>query len=62
MAYKMDWRIYNRWGALVFQSASPSIGWDGMYKGKLQAQEVYVYVMLRSQTPTTGKKGDITLF
>ena len=41
----MDWRIYNRWGALVFQSASPSIGWDGMYKGKLQAQEVYVYVL-----------------
>lgn len=60
---KMDWRIYNRWGALVFQSNSPTVGWDGMYKGTLQPQEVYVYVLDVTFSDGTNyrKKGDITL-
>ena len=60
---KMDWRIYNRWGQLVFQSASKKIGWDGTYKGKLQPIDVYTYTL--DVEFTDGKKmrktGDITL-
>ena len=60
---KIDWKIYNRWGQLVFQSASKKIGWDGYYKGKLLPIDVYGYTL--SVEFTDGKKlsktGDITL-
>ena len=60
---KMDWRIYNRWGQLVFQTGNSTQGWDGKFKGTLQPQEVYVYVL--NVTFTNGvayrKSGDITL-
>ena len=60
---KMNWMIYNRWGVLVFQSSSPNDGWDGYYKGVLQPQEVYSYVLDVTFFDGTKvrKKGDITL-
>lgn len=60
---KMDWKIYNRWGALVFESTSPDKGWDGYYNGVLQPQEVYTYVLniIFSDNKRYQKKGDITL-
>lgn len=60
---KMNWRIYNRWGQLVFRSSSPKIGWDGTYKEKLQPMDVYTYTL--DVQLSDGKKirrtGDITL-
>ncbi len=60
---KMDWRIYNRWGQLIFQSSNKRNGWDGTYKGKIQPIDVYTYTL--SVEFTDGKKlqktGDITL-
>ena len=61
---KMDWKIYNRWGQLVFQSASnKQQGWDGTFKGKPQPMDVYTYTL--DVIFTDGKKlrktGDITL-
>ena len=60
---KMDWKIYNRWGQLIFQSNSRKQGWDGTYKGKLQPMDVYTYTL--DVEFTDGKKlrktGDITL-
>jgi gliding motility-associated-like protein len=60
---KMDWRIYNRWGQLIFQTGNTTQGWDGKYNGVLQPQEVYVYVLNVTFTDgkTYRKKGDITL-
>ncbi len=60
---KMDWRIYNRWGTPVFQTGNIKQGWDGKYKGSLQPQEVYVYVLDVTFSDGTRyrKKGDITL-
>ncbi|MBC7650253.1 MAG: gliding motility-associated C-terminal domain-containing protein, partial [Deinococcales bacterium] len=60
---KMDWRIYNRWGVLVFASNDPKIGWDGSYKGSIQAQDVYTYTLNVEFSDGTkfSKKGDITL-
>ena len=60
---KMDWKIYNRWGNMVFESTDPTIGWDGRYKGTMQAQDVYVYVLNVDFGDGTKyqKKGDITL-
>jgi gliding motility-associated-like protein len=30
---KMTWTIYNRWGAVVYQSTDPNEGWDGKVNG-----------------------------
>lgn len=42
-AAKYDFRIYNRWGQLIFRTKTPGIGWDGTYKSQIQASDVYVY-------------------
>lgn len=59
--------IYNRWGQLVFRTNDIKQGWDGMYEGKPQNTETYVYI-LKAQfyDETVGeearmKKGYITL-
>ncbi|MDB5140222.1 MAG: hypothetical protein JWR12_2138 [Mucilaginibacter sp.] len=36
--------VFTRWGALVFQSKSTFIGWDGNYNGKPAAVGVYYWV------------------
>ena len=60
---KLDWKIYNRWGQVVFQTSNFKEGWDGTFKGKLQPMDVYAYTL--DVEFTDGKKarktGDITL-
>jgi gliding motility-associated-like protein len=60
---KMTWRIFNRWGQLVFTSTNINAGWDGRFKGDLQPQDVYAYILNIEFTDgtKTSKKGDITL-
>ena len=60
---KMTWRIYNRWGALVFETSDRTAGWDGTYKGSVQPNEVYHYVLdvEYSDSSKYQKRGDITL-
>ncbi|MFM9908188.1 MAG: PKD domain-containing protein [Chitinophagaceae bacterium] len=36
-------RVYNRWGQLVFQTSQTGKGWDGMIAGKLQNNGSYVW-------------------
>ncbi|HVS97741.1 MAG TPA: PKD domain-containing protein [Puia sp.] len=59
----MDWRIYNRWGQLVFESNDPYAGWDGTYRGVVQPMDVYGYTLEvdYSDGSHASKKGDITL-
>jgi gliding motility-associated-like protein len=56
-------RIYNRWGELVFETKQIEKGWDGRYKGKPQLLGVYVYTI--DAVTSTGKRfykqGNITL-
>lgn len=42
-AKKYEFRIYNRWGQLIFKSSLPGVGWDGKYNSILQPNDVYVY-------------------
>ena len=60
---KMDWKIYNRWGQLIFQSTSKRQGWDGTFKGMLQPIDVYGYTLNAefSDGKKVRKTGDITL-
>lgn len=60
---KMNWRIYNRWGQLMFESNNIKLGWDGKYKGKLQPMDVYTYTLDVEffDGNKLRKTGDITL-
>jgi gliding motility-associated-like protein len=37
-------RVYNRWGKLVFSTSEPGRGWDGKINGQLQTSETYAWV------------------
>lgn len=39
----IEFKIFNRWGELIFVSNDMEIGWDGYYKGVLQNNDIYVY-------------------
>jgi gliding motility-associated-like protein len=60
---RMMFRIYNRWGQMVFESNDQRFGWDGTFNGKPQPMEVYAYVLdvEFSDGTRTRKTGDITL-
>ncbi|MCS3796276.1 PKD domain-containing protein [Niastella sp. OAS944] len=60
---KMTWKIYNRWGTVVFETNNRKIGWDGMYNGKPQPMDVYAYTLdvEFSDGRKLRKTGDITL-
>lgn len=61
-------RIYNRWGALVFEKNnlsinSPELGWHGNYKNEISNDGVYTYYAEIEflNNDITTLKGDITL-
>lgn len=60
---KMLFRVFDRWGELVFESTSPSIGWDGTFKGRACDPDVYDYYL--KATCVDGQeslmKGNVTL-
>lgn len=39
----MYFKIFNRWGELVFETDDINVGWDGYYKGVLQNNDTYTY-------------------
>lgn len=47
-------RVYNRWGQVVFQTTEVNKGWDGRVNGVLQNNGTYVWMI--SGTDYTGKK------
>ncbi len=60
---KMTWKIFNRWGSLVYIGTDQFQGWDGRFNGKLQPQEVYNYTLEIefSSKERVTQTGDITL-
>ena len=55
-------RVYNRWGQLLFQTYDPSQGWDGKYNGQPEPVDVYdYYIEFNCGDCAVFKKGNITL-
>ncbi len=56
-------RVFNRWGNIVFETKDISQGWDGTYNGAPQPLGVYVYdVQAVSNTGKLfNKRGNVTL-
>ena len=40
---KIDFKLFNRNGLLLFRTDQPKINWDGTYKGKIVSPGVYFY-------------------
>ena len=57
-------QIYDRWGNLIFESNSASIGWDGYNKdSRLMPAGVYVYKLTvrLSDNQRSTQIGDVTM-
>jgi len=50
---ELDFRLFNRWGELVFQTDNLDEGWNGYYKGQPHEMDVLVYVL--NARLTTGE-------
>jgi gliding motility-associated-like protein len=38
-------RVFNRWGAMLYQTSEWGAGWDGKYKGMAQPAETYTWML-----------------
>ena len=56
-------QIFNRWGALIYETWDINKGWNGYYKGKLVKLGVYVWYVegKYSNGKPFKKTGDVTL-
>ncbi len=59
----LEFKIYNNWGQIIFESNDQSLGWDGTKDGEEQPLGVYIYTV--NAIAINGKeynlKGDVTL-
>lgn len=60
---RIDFKIYNRWGQVVFSTINKNVGWTGKFNGEEQPIEIYGYVLnvtfIDGSTKTL--KGNISL-
>ena len=58
-----EFKIYNRWGKIVYDNDSPTQGWNGTYDGEIAPAEVYSYY-IEVEIAECGsfiKKGNLTI-
>ena len=56
-------KVYSRWGKLVYDNQTPDKGWDGTYEGEPAPADVYGYFITveRFDGTTETFRGDVTL-
>jgi gliding motility-associated-like protein len=63
-AVNLDFKVFNRWGQVVFHSNDWSRKWDGRLKGVPQASDVYVWTLYYKDRDTNVEhslKGTVML-
>jgi len=60
---RLELKIFNQWGAVVFETKDVARGWDGSFNGKQQPVGVYVYtaIIVLQNGRTIQSKGSISL-
>ncbi len=43
--FSWDFKVYDRWGELLFSTDDPTEGWDGTFEGVLVQDDTYSYVL-----------------
>ncbi len=63
VSYISIFRVYSRWGELMFETTDISQGWDGTFKGEAQFPAVYVYYIegICTNNQKIVKQGNVTL-
>lgn len=58
-----DFRVFNRWGQVVYDNETPDTGWDGTFNEKDAPADVYVYLItyISPAGASITVKGDVTL-
>jgi gliding motility-associated-like protein len=61
---EIDFRVYNRYGILVFRTSDPNEGWDGTFNGKPENPATFVYTLdyRLINGRSSSIKGNVTLF
>ncbi|WP_317897424.1 DUF7948 domain-containing protein [Aurantibacillus circumpalustris] len=56
--------VFDRWGALIFETDQPDKGWDGTYNGQPCKSDVYVWTISIASNMGENKnlKGHVTLY
>jgi gliding motility-associated-like protein len=56
-------RIYNRWGQMVFSTSTNGHGWDGRIAGRIQSTNTFVWIVsaIDYQDKPYFMKGIVTL-
>ncbi len=59
----VDFKIYNNWGELIFETNDGNVGWDGTFKGEMAAIGVYTwtFVVDIGSGVIYKESGDVTL-
>ncbi len=59
----VEFKIFDRWGEIVYDNETPLTGWDGKKNEKLMPSDVYLFfaVIRRASGEEIVEKGDITL-
>jgi gliding motility-associated-like protein len=63
-AINLDFKVYNRWGQLLYTTTNWKQGWDGIFNGQPQAPGMYVWVLSYDDRDTKMhffKKGTVML-
>jgi len=47
-------KIYNRWGNILFETSDESKGWDGRFRGQIQPSDSYIWLV--EGLDTNGKE------
>ena len=63
IATEILFRIFDRWGEMVFETKDQNIGWDGTFRGKLLKPDTYDYYLEATCVQGEQKiiKGNVTL-
>lgn len=59
----LEFKVFNRWGTILFSTKDPHEGWDGTFRQSMQPMGVYGYV-IRIKYPDNiveTYKGTVTL-
>ena len=61
---EVDFRVYDRYGQMIFRTTDPHEGWDGNYKGKPVNTGTYYYMLEYRLIDgvSDSLEGDVTLF
>jgi gliding motility-associated-like protein len=59
-----EFKVYNRWGQLIYDNDTPATGWDGNFNDRPQPTEAYFYmirVLFKNGEEAAKFQGNVTL-